>query len=435
MLFKERWTPLVVAVLLAAGTWTYVYGVLNPARQADGVVEPVSRGNRSDLYPPWLGARELLLHGRDPYSAEVTAEIQLGYYGHTLDPRNPADPRNEQRFAYPLYTVFLLAPTIFSPFELVQRAYLLFSLIFSAASVLLWAQALAGQIRWQGLAAGMIVMLGSFPVVQALFLQQLTLLVAALLAGAAAAVAAGALGVAGGLLALAMIKPQLTLPVTGWLLVWAVSDWRARKELPLAFIATMACLLVGAELLLPGWIWRWRDVVSAYSRYTGATTPVPQLFFGPYLGGFLWVAVLATLLGFGWQMRRHAADTDGFKLALVCVLCGTVVLTPTWYLHSQVFLLPAALLGVLWRHEFWYLSGARQVGVGILACLLVWPWGLAFALAVIALVSPATAQRATLAPLIPIVLNPIVVLVGMILLGAHRIRRKPPVLARADTPH
>src|SRR5678816_4711785 len=26
------------------------------------------RGNGSDLYPRWLGARELFLHGKDPYS-------------------------------------------------------------------------------------------------------------------------------------------------------------------------------------------------------------------------------------------------------------------------------------------------------------------------------------------------------------------------------
>ena len=274
-------------------------------------------------------------------------------------------------------------------------------------------------------------MFSSFPVVQ-LRLQQLTLLVAALIAGAAAAVAAGALGIAGLLLAVAMIKPQLTLPVTGWLLVWAASDWRARKALPLAFIATMACLLVGAELLLPGWIWRWREALSAYMRYTEATTPLPQFLFGPYLGGLLWVTVLGTVLVFGWQMRRHPADTDGFKLALVCVVCSTLLLTPVavWYFYDQVLLLPAVLVGVLWRHEFYRLSVPRQVGVGILACLLVWPWVAALALCVIALVSPDTAQKAALVPLPPIVLSPIIVLVGVILLGGQRVRMGSSAAAR-----
>lgn len=39
--------------------------------------------NFSDLFPRWLGTRELLLHGRDPYSPEITGEIQQGYYGRT----------------------------------------------------------------------------------------------------------------------------------------------------------------------------------------------------------------------------------------------------------------------------------------------------------------------------------------------------------------
>jgi len=50
------------------------------------------RGNLSDLYPRWLGARELLLHGRDPYSPEITREIQRGYYGRELDSSRPNDP-------------------------------------------------------------------------------------------------------------------------------------------------------------------------------------------------------------------------------------------------------------------------------------------------------------------------------------------------------
>ena len=59
----------------------------------------------SDLYPRWLGARELLLHHRDPYSPEVTREIQIGYYGRPLDPSRPQDPRDQQGFAYPAYVV------------------------------------------------------------------------------------------------------------------------------------------------------------------------------------------------------------------------------------------------------------------------------------------------------------------------------------------
>ncbi len=73
------------AVLCATGVWLYGNRVLIPHQVSDAAAHDRPRGNLSDLYPRWLGARELLLHGRDPYSAEVTREIQAGYYGRPLD--------------------------------------------------------------------------------------------------------------------------------------------------------------------------------------------------------------------------------------------------------------------------------------------------------------------------------------------------------------
>src|SRR6266403_5151881 len=97
---------LLIAVLLAASMLWYVQNLLIPYQRADAAAHDRPRGNLSDLYPRWLGARELLLRGRDPYSAEVTREIQAGYYGRPLDSSRPDDPKDEQAFAYPLYVAF-----------------------------------------------------------------------------------------------------------------------------------------------------------------------------------------------------------------------------------------------------------------------------------------------------------------------------------------
>src|SRR5215813_2488871 len=77
---------LVVSLLASASTWFYVGRILKPAQVAEAEAHGRPRGNLSDLYPRWLGARELLLHGRNPYSREITVEIQQGYYGRALDP-------------------------------------------------------------------------------------------------------------------------------------------------------------------------------------------------------------------------------------------------------------------------------------------------------------------------------------------------------------
>src|ERR1700728_2468522 len=103
---------LALALLLAGSMSFYVRHILIGHQQADAALHGTPRGNLSDLYPRWLGARELLLHHRDPYSPEVTREIQIGYYGRQLNPARLSDPKDQQGFAYPVYVVFLLAPTI-----------------------------------------------------------------------------------------------------------------------------------------------------------------------------------------------------------------------------------------------------------------------------------------------------------------------------------
>ena len=103
--------------------WFYVQYVLVPYQRADAAAHGRPRGNLSDLYPRWLGARELLLHHRDPYSSVVTREIQAGYYGRPLDPARPEDPKDQQGFAYPVYVAFLLAPIITLPFSAVQSGF------------------------------------------------------------------------------------------------------------------------------------------------------------------------------------------------------------------------------------------------------------------------------------------------------------------------
>src|ERR1700722_11607104 len=109
-----------LAVLTSASTWFYMNQILRAQQIGDAAAHNPPRCCLSDLYPRWLGARELLRHGRNPYSAEITREIQQGYYGRALDPARPDEIKDQQGFAYPVYVVFLLAPTVDLPFDRVQ---------------------------------------------------------------------------------------------------------------------------------------------------------------------------------------------------------------------------------------------------------------------------------------------------------------------------
>src|SRR5450631_1222389 len=173
---------LALAILASASTWFYVNRILRAQQIADAAVHNRPRGNLSDLYPRWLGARELLRHGRNPYSPEITREIQQGYYGRPLDPSRPDDPKDQQGFAYPVYVVFLLAPTVDLPFETVQTAFRWLLIALAAVSVCLWLRALRWKLSFEWFLVLALFMVGWLPMVQGIKLQQLSLLVAGLLA-------------------------------------------------------------------------------------------------------------------------------------------------------------------------------------------------------------------------------------------------------------
>jgi hypothetical protein len=196
-----------------AGSTPCVDAILILSPEEEAALRHTPRGNLSDLYPRWLGARELLLHGRDPYGVPVTYEIQVGYYGEALDGMGPSLPKDQQGFAYPLYVVFLLAPTVKIPFFVLRVSFRLLLIVLTVATVSLWIQVLGLRIGRGTAGIVVVLLLGSFSVLQGLYLDQLTLLVCFLVAGCAA-VARGKLMQAGILLVLSTIR--ITAFVFGW---------------------------------------------------------------------------------------------------------------------------------------------------------------------------------------------------------------------------
>ena len=196
-LLTRKMIGVAAAALCAAAMWFYVIQILVPYQRAEAEAHDRPRGNLSDLYPRWLGSRELLLHHRNPYSPEITREIQIGYYGRALDPSRPADPRDKQAFAYPVYVAFLLAPTVGMPFERVSIAFKCGLVLVTVASVFLWLRVVNWRLPGSGVLILILLTLGSFPVMQGFKLQQLSLLVAGIMAAACALLVTGNLFASG----------------------------------------------------------------------------------------------------------------------------------------------------------------------------------------------------------------------------------------------
>ena len=353
--------------------WVYADLVLVPYQRAEAAASGRPRGNLSDLYPRWLGARELLLRGRNPYSSEVTQEIQEGYYGRALEATRPNEPKDKQGFAYPVYVVFLLAPTVKLPFQIVQTGFRWFLFLLLGLSVGLWFRALRWRPSCFDLATVTVLVIGSFPAVQGIKLQQLTLVVCALLAGCAAALATERFILAGILLGIATVKPQLAIPVAGWIGLWTISGWKVRQRVMWSFLLTVGGLVCGGELLLPGWIGQFRRAAEAYMNYAGGNSlldfALPAGMGKPAAG----LVVLLVAI-FCWRTRKAGADSDEFRWSMAVVLTATLVIIPTFAPYNQLLLIPAILMIVRSSERLRAAGQLPKLAVVLTAAVIFAPW-------------------------------------------------------------
>jgi len=364
---------MIASALCLAGMWLYVQRVLVSYQVSDAASHGRPRGNLSDLYPRWLGARELLLHGRDPYSAEVTREVQAGYYGRPLDASRPADPKDQQAFAYPLYVVFYLAPTVRFPFDLVRQGFFWFLLVLTVCSIPIWLRVLDWRLVWSMQWVVIALTLGSLVVLQALKLQQMTLLVAALLAIAIALLMRDRGIEAGILLALATIKPQLICGLLLWLAIWTTGDWKHRYRWMISFLTTLIVLCVAAELYLPHWISRFWQAAHEYQAYTYAVPLLDKLIPMP-LSRLAELGVGIGMVLSSWRYRRVVHSSSDFALMACLVLVLTLMIIPTYALYNQVLLIPSLLLIARDRRTLWDTNRVSRFLVAAVAVLLIWPY-------------------------------------------------------------
>lgn len=396
--------------------WFYMQRVVVGHQQAEAALHGIPRGNLCDLYPRWLGAREFLLHHRNPYSPEITREIQIGYYGRPLDPNRPDDPQDQMAFAYPLYVIFLLAPTITLPFLYVRMAAHWFFILLTAASIPLWMRALRWRASPSKNAILTILTLGTLPVVMGIKLEQLTLLVAGMVATCFLLLVSDYLVLAGILLAFATIKPQLIFLIAAWLVLWACSDYRRRRRLLWSFGLTMTVLFAAAEYVMPGWLGQFAKAMAAYRQYTGRPVSVLAVLTNLSWGLSLSALLLLGLAVVCWRARRAPADDPTFALVSSLVLVITLVIIPMTSLYNQILLLPAVLLLIRHAEFLWTKDSLARLLCIILGLLIIWPWLAALVLSLASLLPPSgLVQKAWAAPLWTSITIP----VGVLLLLAR----------------
>ncbi len=380
---------LAVVLFVTGNTWFYLHhiGPREKVRQHPEEVPNVL----GDLYSPWRGSRELLLHHRDPYSAEVSSEIQIEFYGKPLTGSSD-EPKDQQRFAYPVYIAFPFAPIVNVPFARVRAVAFWVLPLITIASIPVWLSFIG--VRPSAFLTTVFAALAitSAPVVMGLNYQQLTLVVAAMLAVTGALLAHQRYWLAGIVLGLCSIKPQMTILLSLWLILWSLSAWRQRKGLFWGFTATMLVLLSGAELVLPRWISGFLKGLVAYRQYAYARGPLLD-FYAPGVWSLMLGALMVILTAWVcWKTSRQSPDSFSFACTFCLVLVTTVFTVPAMSAtFSQVLFLPAILLAwSVWPEMRRRSRRTRVACSGFWGAILL-PWPLAVAVVLVWWLLPAAA--------------------------------------------
>lgn len=357
-------------------------------RTAQELGNGYSFGN--DFYQVWITAREWQRRKVDPYSTEMTREIQIGLNGRPLDAQRRSDPQDERRFPYPAFVDLLFWPAADFPFTSVRVVVSGLLVVLTGASVLLWLRVFAWRLDWKWIVVVLLLTLSSYPALEGLYAGQLGLLVAFLLPASVLALQRKRFLLAGILMALTTMKPQEMGLVIIYFLLWVLPDWRTRNRFCVGFMVTLA-LLVGTSLaVMPHWIHSWISTVMAYRGYNPAplvktvlTSPLGPRLAGPaalfVTGAFLIVA------GFvAWRHRDAGVESSEFWLTMGLLLCiTTIVILPGQAVYDHVILLPAILLLIRSRDALSKAGLVPRVLLWIGAVVLFWPWVAAFGVSVV----------------------------------------------------
>jgi Glycosyltransferase family 87 len=401
------WLLLAVASFLSMGFYaTNIWGANQPP-------------SFSDLYAPWLGSHELLINHRDPYSPAVAHEIQAVIYGTSVPPSTSDPLALAGGFAYPPFTAFLLWPIARQPFSSARVFFLWSTLLGTFLAMAVWLRLFAFRLIALSTLTIAVFTLGSFPALQAIRLQNLTLIAAAILAFSVFLLSTNFQILAGVSLAASTFKPQFVLLLIPWLALWAFSDWRRRRDLVWSFLASVVLLLLASEWILPGSTRRFLKVAWAYRHYTYGHSLL-DVWFTPIFGQIAALALLFGIAALSWRLRLQPANSDGFLLSISLMLAATLVVIPTLAPHAQLLLFPGVLC--LLRHRTRLrVSGRLPRFLWVAAwTLLAWPWTAAAGLVLATLWAPVNSLlRWWQVPLYTTPLMPLGLLAPLLWLARH----------------
>ena len=326
----------------------------------------------NDFYSRWANGCALVWSGENPYSEEVTLRTQIGMHG-----RPAQEGEDLAAYSYPLYALFLFWPLcLIRTYALVQAVWMTAMLYGLLGAVVLAAKA----VHWRPPAwlwsVTLVWAVFNYPHARAIILGQMATVVSLALAATLWALDRDRDVLAGALLAVTTVKPQMSFLVVPWVLWWAA--WQRRWGVWKGLGAAMLLLAGLSFALVPTWLadflegLRRYDVVAATSRHSLTWIATHEL------SGLGRQAELVGTAAFGlfaaveaWRGRRaphsHFLWTTGLLLILTHFVAPRTATTHYSMLLPPLFAWFAHLQRRLGRQ-------AASVIVGIELLLLAVQW-------------------------------------------------------------
>jgi len=320
----------------------------------------------NDFYIPWRAVRALVVEGRNPYSPEVTRDIQQVLFG---GPRPPGT--HQYAFAYPLTVLPLLAPLAPLPYDWAEAIWVTLSMWALLGGLFLSLRVPDWSPRPLFMAVLAIWALLFYPAARALILGQIAAIVFFLATASIYLLHRGHPAWAGVALAATTIKPQMVVLLIPILLLWATE--RRQMIVWRTFAVTLAGMVLLPLLWLPTWPLDFVRAVTDYAGYVPVGSPVGIALSALPASGVMTIALdgaLMALLAYGYWRERAHGTASLLWLASLAIVVGLLIV-PRGGTTNQVLLIIPCMLATCWfvhRHR-----GPLMTSL-ILALLLVLPW-------------------------------------------------------------
>ncbi len=293
----------------------------------------------NDFFSRYAGARSFWIEGLDPYGEEASQAIQIGIYGRPA--REDEDPGY---YAYPMYTTLLLAPLTPLPYAWAEAIWLALLIALQIGALALLIDVFDWRPGPSLLGLSVLWAIFFYPAARGILLGQPGLVVYFLEVLALWALVRRRDTLAGVVLAISTIKPQMGFLFVPFLLLWGLRE--RRWQLVGAFTLVWAGLMAWSFIVLPGWFGKWWEQLARYPSYTAIGSPLWVLtrLYLPFLGApgeiAIGGALLALTLWAWWQVivQRRAVEF-GWTVALTLTVTHLIAVrtaTP----HFVVFNVP-----------------------------------------------------------------------------------------------